>query len=485
MRISQNDWKNYISKLSKLSYASGALIEDWIEKNGLDDPKALVDYAYRVVQKYGNGSAALSAAMYDVIADLQGAIVPPAEMAPLPEYGEVSKTVYGTLKTSQNPSEMGGAVSRLVKRAGADTTLQNAQRDRAEFAWIPSGDTCAFCLTLASRGWQTVSKKALKNGHAEHIHSNCNCEYAIRFDKNSGVAGYDPDVYKAMYDSAEGKNSKDKINFLRRMTYQPSHTSTKVNATATSDVSKLLAKSNIKNKPVQDLLKPLGENEIIEKIAGGDLTKGSCSSLAYCYIGNKCGYDVTDFRGGDSQAFFAMVKNEALINKLNGIDNQSYIVKKEASDIAKKLKELNLPYGKEYRLSCGKHAAIIRNTENGYQYLELQSAVKNGWKSFEEKERLKPIGVINGKYQYEKITEKCSMSDTLNKRFGCKIGENKNPIMQNGKLLTDKDGRLILGSEMRLSSVDSYKGNSEFKNVLGYINTDANKQRKGDKGYAK
>lgn len=220
MRISQNDWKNYISKLSKLSYASGALIEDWIEKNGLDDPKALVDYAYRVVQKYGNGSAALSATMYDVIADLQGAIVPPAEMAPLPKYGEVSKTVYGTLKTSQNPSEMGGAVSRLVKRAGADTTLQNAQRDRAEFAWIPSGDTCAFCLTLASRGWQTVSKKALKNGHAEHIHSNCNCEYAIRFDKNSGVAGYDPDVYKAMYDNAEGKNSKDKINYLRRMQYE-------------------------------------------------------------------------------------------------------------------------------------------------------------------------------------------------------------------------------------------------------------------------
>lgn len=220
MRISQNDWKNYISKLSKLSYASGALIEDWIEKNGLDDPKALVDYAYRVVQKYGNGSAALSATMYDVIADLQGAIVPPAEMAPLPKYGEVSKTVYGTLKTSQNPSEMGGAVSRLVKRAGADTTLQNAQRDRAEFAWIPSGDTCAFCLTLASRGWQTVSKKALKNGHAEHIHSNCNCEYAIRFDKNSGVAGYDPEKYKEMYDNAEGKNSKDKINSMRRMIYQ-------------------------------------------------------------------------------------------------------------------------------------------------------------------------------------------------------------------------------------------------------------------------
>lgn len=220
MRITLKDWKNYITKLSKLNSTSAALIEAWIDKNGLNDPKALTDYAYLVVQKYGNGSAALSAAMYDVIADLQGAIVPPAEMAPLPEYGDVAKTVYGTLKTSQNTSEIGGAVSRLVKQAGCDTTLYNAKRDRSEFAWVPVSDTCAFCLTLASRGWQTVSKKSLKNGHAEHIHSNCDCTYAIRFDKTSGVAGYDPDKYKQMYDDAEGRNSKEKINSMRRRFYQ-------------------------------------------------------------------------------------------------------------------------------------------------------------------------------------------------------------------------------------------------------------------------
>lgn len=50
-------------------------------------------------------------------------------------------------------------VSRLVKRAGADTTLKNAQRDGAEFAWVPHGDSCAFCLTLASRGWQRASQR--------------------------------------------------------------------------------------------------------------------------------------------------------------------------------------------------------------------------------------------------------------------------------------------------------------------------------------
>ena len=58
------------------------------------------------------------------------------------------------LATRESPPQMQRGVSRLVKRAGADTTLKNAQRDGAEFAWVPHGDSCAFCLTLASRGWQ-------------------------------------------------------------------------------------------------------------------------------------------------------------------------------------------------------------------------------------------------------------------------------------------------------------------------------------------
>lgn len=81
---------------------------------------------------------------------------------------------------------------------------------------MPRGDTCAFCITLASRGWQKASKAALKGGHAEHIHANCDCEYAVRFDGKSGVAGYDSDKYLKMYENAEGGSSQEKINSMRR-----------------------------------------------------------------------------------------------------------------------------------------------------------------------------------------------------------------------------------------------------------------------------
>ena len=73
---------------------------------------------------------------------------------------------------------------------------------------------------LASNGWQHVSKKTLKNGHAEHIHSNCDCNYCVRFSDYDGVDGYDPDVYKEIYDNADGDTWQEKLNSMRRDKYE-------------------------------------------------------------------------------------------------------------------------------------------------------------------------------------------------------------------------------------------------------------------------
>ena len=149
--------------------------------------------------------------MYDALAAAEGVTVPPAEPAEPASYREVAKMVNAT---KGSPPQLQRGVSRLVKRAGADTTLQNAKRDGAEFAWIPHGDTCAFCLTLASRGWQRASANVLKGDHAEHIHANCNCEFAIRFSSGTNIAGYDPEKYLQQYRDAGGD-----INAMRRVNY--------------------------------------------------------------------------------------------------------------------------------------------------------------------------------------------------------------------------------------------------------------------------
>ena len=211
MRITATAWAAYTQQLAKLNKKAGQLMADYIAAHGTGDTDARIAYAHALVTKYGEGSAELACQMYDALAAAAKAGVPAAEPAQPASYGEVARMVQAT-KASQPQMQQG--VSRLVKRAGADTTLKNALRDGAEFAWIPQGDTCAFCLTLASRGWQKASQAAIKGGHAEHIHATCDCEYAIRFDGRSTVAGYDPDKYLRQYRAADGD-----INKLRRVNY--------------------------------------------------------------------------------------------------------------------------------------------------------------------------------------------------------------------------------------------------------------------------
>jgi hypothetical protein len=212
MQITAKTWNEYITRLSRLNQKAGQLMRQYIDTHGTGDADALITYAAALVTKYGEGSAELACQMYDALAEAANAGVPAAEPAEPADYGEVARMVNAT--KNQNPANLPNGVSRLVKRAGADTTLKNAVRDGAEWAWVPHGDTCPFCITLASCGWQTASQKLLKNGHAEHIHSNCDCEFAIRFDHNTTVAGYDPEKYLKQYRDAGGD-----INKMRRIDY--------------------------------------------------------------------------------------------------------------------------------------------------------------------------------------------------------------------------------------------------------------------------
>lgn len=245
MKITGKAWNNYIKVLRRLSdrattemlaftnsyktaYESGVITKEEFDS-------ALIDYAYALATKYGEGAGAAACEMYDSIAELQGANVPPAVPAETATYGETAKTVNGTLKTG-NPNIIASATGRLVKQVGADTTLQNAKRDGAYFAWVSKGETCAFCLTLAGLGWQRAGELTLDGGHAEHIHANCDCAYAIDLKGDLEIEGYNPDKINQMildmtdeqYDAEDiikmsGHNAKgnnhEALNMMRRKFY--------------------------------------------------------------------------------------------------------------------------------------------------------------------------------------------------------------------------------------------------------------------------
>lgn len=196
-------------------------------------------------------------------------------------------------------------------------------------------------------------------------------------------------------------------------------------------------------KEVNKLKNNLTENDIIKKLCGGDLTDGSCASLGLAYAGNKNGLDVTDFRGGESQGFFSSRFNLEELTKIFKDDvvkrefARSYIT--SGNNLLKQVEK-----GKEYYFVCGRHAAIVRRTdEDILQYLELQSEIVNGWTNFNK----------NPRY-------------TLSNRFGNRSSEGR-----------DVSTFMI--------DVEDFKDNEEFREILGYLNTAKDKQIKGDGGYAK
>lgn len=207
--------------------------------------------------------------------------------------------------------------------------------------------------------------------------------------------------------------------------------------------------NDVEYREVQKLSQSLSSDEIIERLAGGDMTKGSCSSLAFAYIGNRNGLNVLDFRGGNSQYVFSINGNIKKMLELPGVDGSITMVKKEISGTMQVLNALEL--NKEYYLAVGKHAAIVRRLESGVEYLELQSKIQNGWMSFD---------------RYG------SMAATLNKRFGC-------------RKTVDKQFGKVWEKSVVLMDVDSFNDNDEFRELLGYINTALDSQKKGVLGDVK
>lgn len=245
MQISRRTWNNYIAILRQINDQAGAEMRAFLDANDWRADRitrqACIDLGYALATKYGEAAGAVACEMYDAIAQAALATIPAAEPAATATYAEVAKAVNGTMKTDNN-EVIASAVSRLVKMAGVDTTMHNAIRDGAQWAWIPSGDTCAFCITLASRGWQPASRAQLKGNHAEHIHANCDCTFAIRFNGDTDVEGYDPIEYKKMYDDAEGSSSKAKINSIRRTIYDEN--SEKINAQKRSAYAKRMERES-------------------------------------------------------------------------------------------------------------------------------------------------------------------------------------------------------------------------------------------------
>lgn len=86
-------------------------------------------------------------------------------------------------------------VDEEMRRAANSCVAYNAGKDPAKplYARVPVGETCGFCLMLASYGFQYTSEEA-----ASHSHRKCNCRVVPSFG-DAEVRGYDPGQMYARY----------------------------------------------------------------------------------------------------------------------------------------------------------------------------------------------------------------------------------------------------------------------------------------------
>ena len=285
------------------------------------------------------------------------------------------------------------------------------------------GNCCDWCKeVVGTYEYPNVPKDVYRR------HQRCKC--TVDYLPGNGKK---QDVWSKKWTGSDNEEVQERIKFSE-------------DTKETNNLVKLCFRENIEYNAVKLNKTKNTEEEIIKKLAGGDETGGSCSSLAFAYIGNKAGLDVLDFRGGKSRDIFANFKNIQEISNLNGV--KSY-VEKHTNDLkAVKKLLLRVEPGKEYYLATGRHASIIRKTEKGYEYLELQSPETKGYS-------------LNG---FRKLNDK-----ELRDRFDC---QKTHTLKYIGKI----EAKSIL-----IDAESLYK-NSEFQSLLGFINTEGKNQMKGVNG---
>lgn len=180
----------------------------------------LIDAATNVAVKYSYLGCELGAQWYDLCSELAGLDV---DAAYLPDVDAEQLNHAARTYASKSPessvigevfnSFLQNAIQDSIRRTGDANLWRDYERGKAPGKWarVPVGDTCAWCLMLASNGAWYLSKESALGAEGGHYHSDCNCIAVFHADAES-IAGYKKlDEYKGMYYEADNiRRANDK-----------------------------------------------------------------------------------------------------------------------------------------------------------------------------------------------------------------------------------------------------------------------------------
>lgn len=115
-----------------------------------------------------------------------------------------------TLKVvDAKPSALAGAAQKYVQEYGRRTIIDNVGRDETRPLWarVPAGETCAFCLMLASRGAVYTSERDA-GGLGHVFHDECDCQPTVTWGGGWADLPYDPEPLYQAYLAAGGSGAE-------------------------------------------------------------------------------------------------------------------------------------------------------------------------------------------------------------------------------------------------------------------------------------
>jgi hypothetical protein len=205
-RAAFDEYDSRIEKLSKAAYnAAYKRMVNYTEQFENASVAQTRDFAIETVSAavtaYGDAVSTCAADLYDEMAETSGAKLSSAALdtEDVTEYIDKEVRFQAGKLSDGNVSDFVTAVAKAAQmqtlRKANSTMMKNVKRDGLRYARVPmGGETCTFCVMLASRGFVYLSAKTA--GEGTHYHNHCRCKVVPSFDKKGNattVEGYDPD----------------------------------------------------------------------------------------------------------------------------------------------------------------------------------------------------------------------------------------------------------------------------------------------------
>lgn len=185
-------------------------MDDYYEGMPYEDMMELVT---RLAGKYSMYGCELGAQWYDLCTELAGIQAEPAYTNP-PGYDELAERAMAAASAHPElpPSHvLGEFLQNVVSNSIRDTGSANLHRDyerglcSGKWSRVPVGDTCAWCLMLASQGAWYVSEESALGAESGHYHNHCDCRAVYHSDPDQ-IYGYkNLFKYKEMYYDADNR----------------------------------------------------------------------------------------------------------------------------------------------------------------------------------------------------------------------------------------------------------------------------------------